>query len=317
MPGQGTTSFVTENPPFGAVFTYYLDDVPETLQETRKAAEKKSRAGNISIPFPGWEQLQEEADDEKPQTLLLVSDKNNTPIRWIKGNAEKGLHRTPWDLKLSPPDPIDLSTPDFVPPWAGEDEGPLAAPGTYSVKLYIQQNGSLKQLSTAQEFTLKPTPNSPSGIDFEKVAKFQQNTSLLLKDIYAASSKIGEASNQLRYMKAALLETPKANEQLFGGLKNLETKLGNLRERLSGNPIKKNYNESTVPSIMSRAGSVAYGHWGTRQTPTKTQQQNIQIAVTDFMAFKTDMKAYYNELMQYESKLQAAGAPYTVGRKLE
>jgi photosystem II stability/assembly factor-like uncharacterized protein len=317
MPGQGTTSFVTENPPFGAVFTYYLDDVPETLQEMRKAAEKKSRAGNISIPFPGWERLQEEADDEKPQTLLLVSDKNNTPIRWIKGNAEKGLHRTPWDLKLSPPDPINLSTPDFVPPWAGEAEGPLAAPGTYSVKLYMQQNGSLKQLSTAQEFTLKPTPNSPSGIDFEEVAKFQQNTSLLLKDMYAASSKIGEAGNRIRYMKAAFIETPKANEQLFGGLKSLETKLGNLRERLSGNPIKNKFNESTVPSIMSRAGSVAYGHWGTRQTPTKTQQQNIQIAKKDFMAFKTDMKAYYNELMQYESKLQAAGAPYTVGRKLE
>jgi hypothetical protein len=149
------------------------------------------------------------------------------------------------------------------------------------------------------------------------VAKFQQNTSLLLKDIYAASSKIGEAGNRIRYMKAAFIETPKANEQLFGGLKSLETKLGNLRERLSGNPIKNKFNESTVPSIMSRAGSVAYGHWGTRQTPTKTQQQNIQIAKKDFMAFKTDMKAYYNELMQYESKLQAAGAPYTVGRKLE
>ncbi len=317
MPGQGTTSFATENPPFGAVFTYYLDDVPETLEEKRKAAEKKSSESNTSIPFPGWERLQEEADDEKPQTLLLVSDKNNTPIRWIKGNAEKGVHRTSWDLKLSPPDPIDLSTPDFVPPWAGEDEGPLAAPGNYSVKLYIRQNGSLKQLGTAQEFTLKPTPNSPSGIDFDEVAIFQQNTSLLLKDMYAVSSKIGEASNRLRYMKAALLETPKANEQVFSGLKGLETKLGKLRQRLYGNSIKNKFNESTVPSIMSRAGSVAYGHWGTRITPTKTQQQNIKIAETEFKAFKMDMKVYITELMQYEAKLEAAGAPYTPGRHLD
>ena len=317
MPGQGTTSFVTENPPFGALFTYYLDAVPKTLKETRKAAEKKSRENNISIPFPGWEKLQKEADEDTPQILLLVSDKNNTPIRWIKGNAEKGLHRTHWDLKLSPPDPINLSTPDFVPPWAGEAEGPLAAPGTYSVKLYMLKTGSLQQLGAAQEFTLKPTPNSPSDIDFDEVAKFQQNTSLLLKDMYAASSKMGEARNRIRYMKAALLETPKANEQLFTGLQTLETKLRNLRERLYGNPIKNKFNESTIPSIMSRAGSVAYGHWGARQTPTQTQQQNIRIAETDFKTFKTDLNTYFATLMQYEGQLKVAGAPYTPGRKLD
>ena len=317
MPGQGTTSFVTENPPFGALFTYYLDAIPQTMQGTRTDAEKKSREDNVSIPFPGWERLQKEADEDKPQVLLLVSDTNNTPIRWIKGKAEKGLHRTNWDLKLSPPDAIDLNVPDFVPPWAGEAAGPLAAPGTYSVKLFMLQNGSLLQLGTAQEFTLKPTPNSPSGIDFDKVAKFQQNTSLLLKDMYGASSKMGEANNRLRYMKAALMETPKANEQLFAGLQRLETKLGNLRERLYGNPIKNKFNESTVPSIMSRAGSVAYGHWETTQMPTQTQQENIRLAETDFNIFKTDMKTYFDALEKYEGQLQAAGAPYTVGRKLD
>jgi len=294
-----------------------LDAIPQTMQGTRTDAEKKSREDNVSIPFPGWERLQKEADEDKPQVLLLVSDTNNTPIRWIKGKAEKGLHRTNWDLKLSPPDAIDLNVPDFVPPWAGEAAGPLAALGTYSVKLFMLQNGSLLQLGTAQEFTLKPTPNSPSGIDFDKVAKFQQNTSLLLKDMYGASSKMGEANNRLRYMKAALMETPKANEQLFAGLQRLETKLGNLRERLYGNPIKNKFNESTVPSIMSRAGSVAYGHWETTQMPTQTQQENIRLAETDFNIFKTDMKTYFDALEKYEGQLQAAGAPYTVGRKLD
>jgi photosystem II stability/assembly factor-like uncharacterized protein len=317
MPGQGSTSFVTENPPFGAVFSYYINALPKTLEETRKAAEKKARENNVSIPFPGWERLQEESADEKPQTLLLVSDKNNTPIRWIKGETKEGLHRTNWGLKLSPPDPIDLSTPDFVPPWAGDAEGPLAAPGTYSVSLYMLQNGTLKQVGTPQQFNLKPTPNSPSGIDFDEVAKFQEQTNVLLKTMYSASSKMGEVGNRIRYMKAALLETPKANAQLFAGLKTLETKLADFRARLYGHPIKNKFNESTVPSIMSRAGSVAYGHWGTRQMPTKTQRDDIRIAENDFKGFAMDFKAYTTELMQYEAKLEAAGAPYTPGRALE
>ncbi|MFD0798051.1 WD40/YVTN/BNR-like repeat-containing protein [Maribacter chungangensis] len=317
MPGQGTTSFATENPPFGAMFTYYIEALPETMEEKRKAIEKKSRENNANIPFPGWERLKEESLEEKSETLLLVSDKNNTPIRWIKGETKAGVHRTHWDLKLSPPDAIDLSTPDFVPPWAGDAEGPLAAPGTYSVSLYLLQNGTLEQVGAPQQFKLKPTPNSPSDINFEEVAKFQERTNALLKDMYGASSKIGEVADRIRHMKAALLETPKANTALFAGLKTLETKLAELRERLYGHPIKNKFNEATAPSIMSRAGSVAYGHWGTRQMPTETQQENIRIAETDFKTFKTDMKAYMTELMQYEAKLQAAGAPYTPGRVLE
>lgn len=317
MPGQGSTSFATENPPFGAVFTYYIADVPKTLIETRKTAEKKARESNVSIPFPGWERLQEESVDEKPQTLLLVRDKNNSPIRWIKGEAKEGLHRANWDLKLSPPDPIDLSTPDFVPPWAGDAEGPLAAPGKYSVSLYTLQNGNLQQVGTPQEFRLKPTPNTPSDIDFETVAKFQEQTNALLKDMYSASAKMREVGNRIRYMKAALLETPKANAALFAGLKTLETKLAELRERLYGHPIKNKFNEASVPSIMSRAGSVAYGHWETRQMPTETQKKDISITETDFNTFKTEIKTYFKSLMQYEAKLQAAGAPYTPGRELD
>jgi photosystem II stability/assembly factor-like uncharacterized protein len=37
MPSQGSTSFVSDNPPFGAVFTYYLKDLPKT----EKAAAKR------------------------------------------------------------------------------------------------------------------------------------------------------------------------------------------------------------------------------------------------------------------------------------
>ena len=84
MPGQSTTSFATENPPFGAVFTYYLNDIPETAKAERKTSEKGLREKNASIPFPGWERLFEESKEDEPQVLLLVSDEKGNPIRWIK-----------------------------------------------------------------------------------------------------------------------------------------------------------------------------------------------------------------------------------------
>jgi phage pi2 protein 07 len=317
MPGQGTTRFASENPPFGAVFTYYLSNIPETAKEARKTSEKALREKNANIPFPGWDRLFEESKEDEPQVLLLVSEENGSPIRWIKGSAKKGLHRANWDLKLPPPDPINLTQPAFKPPWAGDAEGPLVAPGNYSVALYVVHNGLLKAQGAPQTFKVKPVATIAPNTDVKAVAEFQAKTSELSRQISSAGRKLGEAGNRLRYMKAAILETPKATPKLFADLNQLEQNLAELQKRLYGDPIKRSLNENATPSIQSRVGEVIYGHWSTRQNPTETHKRNIEIAQTDFNKFKGDLTTYINTLEAYETALEAAGAPYTPGRKLD
>ena len=58
-----------------------------------------------------------------------------------------------------------------------------------------------------------------------------------------------------------------------------------------------------------------YGHWDTRQTPTRTQVRNIEIARADFDRFSADLRSYLKELEAYEADLENAGAPWTRGRK--
>ena len=316
-PSQGTTSFASENPPFGAVFTYYLSDVPETAKTVRKNSEKTLWEKNANIPFPGWEQLELESNEDTPQILLLVRDEKGNPIRWIKGSATKGLHRTNWDLRLPPPDPINLSQPAFRPPWAGDAEGPLAAPGTYSVSLYLAHNGTLQAQGTAQTFTVKPVSNTGPDKDFKAIAEFQAKTSELSRQLSNAGRVLGEASNRLRHMKAALIETPKATPKLFADLNQLEQSLTELQKQLYGDRIRQGLNESTSPSIRSRVGHVTYGHWATTQNPTETFKRNIEIAEREFDKFRGDLSAYVNALETYEAALEAAGAPYTPGRKFD
>lgn len=317
MPGQGTTSFRTQNPPFGAVFSYYLEEVPKTSKEQRKDSEKSLREKKLNVPFPGWERLNEEADENEPQVLLLVKDANGNAIRWIKGTAEKGLHRANWDLKLPAPDAIELSEPEFRPPWAGEAEGPMVAPGKYAVQLFIAHKGKLEQQGATQEFTVKPVANTVEGTDFVAVAEFQEKTSELSRQLSSVGSQLGEVDNRLKHIKAALLETPKAAASLFEQLNALDKKLSVLRTKLYGDPMRGRFNEARVPSIQSRIGSVAYGHWETRQSPTETQKQNIEIAQKDFGKLKGDLTDYFRELETFEAALEAAGAPYTPGRKFE
>ncbi|NNF81621.1 MAG: glycosyl hydrolase, partial [Flavobacteriaceae bacterium] len=301
MPSQGTTSFVAENPPFGAVFTYYLNDIPETSKEVRQKSEKTLREKNASIPFPGWENLQLELSEDDPKVLLLVSDENNNPVRWIKGASKKGLHRVNWDLKLAAPNPITLTQPAFKPPWVGDAEGPLAAPGTYKVELFIAHNGTLQTQGEPQEFMVKAVSNTTPGADFKAIAEFQGETRELSRQISSAGRKLGEAANRIRFMKAALLETPKATEKLFKDLNDLNQQLAELRMRLYGDPARQRMNEATSPSIQSRVGQVIYGHWATRQNPTETQKRNIEIARDEFDTFKGDLSIYFNDLEAYEA----------------
>lgn len=316
MPTLGSTSFATENPPFGAIFTYLITDVPKTRKNSRLEKEKSLSTRNISIPFPGWEELEEEERQDEANVLLLVSDNEGKPVRWIKGSNKNGLHRTNWDLRLSPPDPIDLTVPDFRPPWAGEDKGPLVVPGKYSVQLYVLFDGDLQTQGNPQSFEVTFLGNIDGGIDFIASMQFQKRTAELSRQIAIVGQKIGEYREQLRYIKEALLKTPMAKESHFDKLKELEEGLRTLVIKLYGNRAKQSKEESIAPSIRSRAGQVAGAHWETTQEPTQTQRTNIELATGEFRDFQESLQSYSQSMESFEKDLETIKAPYTPNRKM-
>lgn len=316
MPTLGSDSYHTANPPFGARFTYYVDEVSPTQREARRAAERDLRARGADVPFPGYERLAREAVEGKPRALLLVRDAQGQPVRWVQGSAEAGLHRVSWDLRRPPPDPVELETPSFRPPWATPPEGPLAPPGRYQVELMLFSSTGVKTLGTPQSFEVKPVPSAPPGTDFVAVAAFQQQTAELMRRVAGAGEVIGRARNQLRHMRAALVETPGADPALFARIDTLAAALTSVQTRLTGDPIRGRLNEPSVPSIRGRVGRVTSGHWNTREMPTATQRRNVEIATADFAALLPELTALRSELSQFEEALEAAGAPWTPGRRL-
>jgi hypothetical protein len=249
--------------------------------------------------------------------MLLISDSGGNPVRWIEGPSSKGLHRVNWDLRYAAPDPINLTKPKFVPPWAGSSQGPLASPGTYSAELFLMHQGNFESLGSPQSFEVKPVPSLPDDTDYVAAARFQQETGELSRQVSSANRAMGEVRNKIRHMKPALSKTPKSTPQLFSQLEDLETRLSQLQMQLSGDWIRQGLSESTTPSIRSRVGYVMGNHWGTRQEPTETQKRNIEMARKDFDQFKVEMTSYLNDLKDFEAALERVGAPWTPGRKME
>ena len=157
---------------------------------------------------------------------------------------------------------------------------------------------------------------APANTDFAAVASFQRETGELRRLVAGAGEEIGQAQEQLRFMRAALMETPGAGPDLFVRMDALGTALQQIRTRLSGDPARQQLNQSTAPSISGRVGRVVQGHWDTRQNPTVTQRRSLDIARAEFGDVRQELSAIIEtDLAQLEADLEAAGAPWTPGRR--
>ncbi len=319
-PGQptlGTTSFVTPNPAFGATFTYWLADPPETARGERRGAETAAAARGENIPFPGYDALRTESLESGPRVAMVVRDAAGDAVRRVMGPATEGLHRVTWDLRRPAPDPVDLTPPGFTPPWAGAPRGPLAPPGDYTVQMALITETGVERVGDPQSFTVKPVPNIDAATDFTAAMAFAEETADLLRRARGAAAEIGQVRDRLRHMRAALDQTPAAANDLYTRLEGIEQRLAGIAVRLQGDPARGALNEPSSPSILGRLGQVAGGHWGTRQPPTATQRESFEIAQGGFMRVSMALRALVDEaLAELEADMEAAGAPWTPGRRV-
>jgi len=74
-----------------------------------------------------------------------------------------------------------------------------------------------------------------------------------------------------------------------------------------------------VPSVLSRIYDVvgARNNWSTTYGPTDTHRQSYEIAARDFEEVRPALRALIDtDLSQLEADLEAAGAPWTPGRRI-
>jgi len=309
MPTLGSDSFTTPNPDFGAIFTYFLNKEFKSSADSRHEQETVIRKDNGNVPFPGWDQLTAESTEAKPRVMLRVSDHEGQPVRWLEGANVAGIHRVAWDLRYPAPNAIDLSEPEFSPPWATEGVGPLAAPGRYTAQLFAIAGGTATPLGEPQGFNVKPVRPAAIGTDYQEITNFQQEAANLQREIANAYEEIGRTSELLRHMKAAAVAAPHASPSLFTDLDAFAQQLSRLKTRLSGDRIRSRLYEPSSPAIASRAGNAASSMY-TTQSATATQRSDFEIASKDFAAFKADLKSLLsNDLVRLEVELTTAGAP--------
>ncbi|MGK2927359.1 MAG: hypothetical protein ACSLE2_17220, partial [Lysobacterales bacterium] len=309
---QGDEFFVAPNPPFGAVFTYYLKDGLETRKEQRREAEKPLEQAGEDTPYPGWPTLRSEEIEEAPAIVLTVRDSAGNLVRRIEGPVEAGFHRVAWDLRYPLSSPW---TPEVPEPGYLQIPGPLAAPGTYSVSLAKRVDGQLAELGAAHDFEVKPLlQRGLAGASPEEAVAFTQRLDGLNREVKGAGAALQQLLTEAVAIKDNLLRSP-APQALRDRARALELELLDLQQQLSGNETRSLYNEGGPVSIERRLEVAVLGTFRSTYGPTPTHRRSVEIASETFAGVKTEIARITNDaLPALRSDLDAAGVPWTPGR---
>jgi len=185
------------NPPELAMLDYYLKDKPATAIQM----EIYDSEGKLVRRF---------ASDD----VLHKTNPNDVPIQveWIRDPkpllAEAGMHRFVWDLRYAAPKSVRRSQRG--------PSGPLAVPGSYTVKLTANGMSSTQPLTIKLDPRVK-TPQDALVRQFELASKLAER----LGEVSTALQQAGELRKQLDVRK----KEAAGNAELLTALQALEKKL--------------------------------------------------------------------------------------------
>jgi hypothetical protein len=187
-----------KNPAYGASINYWLKE-PVKKNAAEEAEEDESASKSSEAP-------------KKNPVEITILDSSGQKVRTIKGTNIMGFNRVAWDLRYEPTDEVRIRTTPKGHPhiweerrFLGKDhrsvyyygidapkKGPLAVPGTYTVKLAVEGK------EFTQKLVVRKDPNSAgSDADVESSAKF---SFALYRDINTAARMI----NQIEWTRKQL-----------------------------------------------------------------------------------------------------------------
>jgi photosystem II stability/assembly factor-like uncharacterized protein len=311
---QGAGEYMASNPPFGAVFTYYLADDLRGRAKQRQKDEKARLEAKKDTPLPAWDALEAERREAEPAILLTVRDARGEIVRRLEAPAAKGFHRVAWDLRYpptdaitEPPKPLDID--DQAP------AGVLAGPGRYSVELAKRVDGVVSALAPRAEFDVVPLRKGTlQGSTPEAAAAFGRRVAAAARGLDAVTHVLDSAAERVKLMQIAL-ERSAAGGDLDHDLDVLRLDLDSLQTQLNGDRSKAELSEPEAPTIGGRIGVADFARRVSTYGPTPTHERSLAIAEQELEAIKGKARAIAEErLPALEKRLQAAGAPWTPGQ---
>ncbi len=312
---SGDGFYSAPNPPFGAVFTYYLRDSLKTLKDVRHEQEAKVKEREGDVTPPEWDAVKREDREEDPTITFTIRDADGNLVNHVEGSVSEGIHRIAWNLRY----------PGFTAPRPGAQgrggrggRGPLVAPGSYTVSAAKRVDDVMTPLGEAQEFEVVAIGNPSLPVpDQNDILAFQMSVGELQRAASGAVGRASEALEQLAAIKQAVKRTRTVDLDVMDDARALERKLTDAREALTGGSTKTARGEMAPSSVMQRIGHAMSGSLGSVYGPTQTHRREYELGLEEYNEVVGTLRTLIDEdLAELEQRLDEAGVPWTPGRRI-
>jgi photosystem II stability/assembly factor-like uncharacterized protein len=307
---QGASHYLADNPPFGAVFTYHLAEGYKTAKAERMEAEKELDKEGADIPFPGYDQLDAEANEMPVRIWLEVADAQGNLVRRVNAPTEKGFHRVAWDLRLPPTDVVSKGQEKI-----GDDSGLMSMPGTYQVRIVKETAEGLTALTEYRSFEVVPLHKS-GALDnplADQIDQFWREFEKIGTSNSVMNKRKNTLGEQIKAMGVALAYVRKGNQDLMSDYRSLRDDFYEFKNRVDGSPSINKIGEKAPPTVNERMWEIYIAIGYSTYGPTGAAVQTMSIVKKEMAELMPKLEDLEAKAAAMNYKLVAAGGPPVEG----
>ncbi|HTX88323.1 MAG TPA: hypothetical protein VMC08_04985 [Bacteroidales bacterium] len=314
---QGSTVYAAKNPEFGAMFTYYVKEVPKTLKEKRKEVEDSLFKKSEPIPQPSEADLKAEKREIPPYLTFTIRDEQGNVVRTIRKSASKGINRVNWDLRYQSRNEVEAG--EKFEPLNDNGSGVLAMPGKYTVSLSMTAGGQTKELAGPVAFNAVVLNNATlPAEDRAAMTAFHKKVAEITRVMNGTETYAEGLLKRVDNILQALNSTPNGSPDLYAKAMDYRNQLDDILHvkfnRVSTHPSEEENPPAPVP-LNDRLYKMTWVTWSSTGSPTQTQLDAYKIIQDEFPPVYDQVKKLgEQDIPALEKQLETMGAPETPDR---
>ncbi|HEV2704749.1 MAG TPA: hypothetical protein VGV59_02425 [Pyrinomonadaceae bacterium] len=269
--GIGDKVFAGQNPPYGALVSYYLRDKP----------------------------------DDKTKVKLQILDERGKMVAELENIAkERGINRVSWNLRYGGPQ-VRRPPTDEETQFTGGPRGPQVMPGIYTAKLFVGDKTFERKLEVRLDPTIAPVPASDLQATLDMALRLRDMQSATNNALRTLDSLKGQIEFVERTLKDRLTDVPKElSDRLTQQKKRVEELQGRLARPEGGLGF------SGRDQLVDRIGGLFFTIDATNAAPTPAQRELYTELQREFDTKIGEVNRFLaDSVPQLNETLRRAGAP--------
>lgn len=307
----GDNFFVADNPEYGAVFTYYINESFESLKDKRKKEEAKKIKANEDISYPTYDDFKKEDTQLKAYLLFTIKDKNGDIVKKLKSPISKGLHRIAWNYKYEGIYPTSLNAKKHN--VASQGEGKPAMPGTYTIEMAKVINEKITPIGNKQSFEVRSLYNNRIQSRPE-LSQFYDKMDGIAKTFGTITNRVQTQEKQINLIIASFKVNAKDPEKWIAQALEVKRTLDSLKIILYGDKSISSRNDAAGPGLQNRLYNSIYEIWGNPEGLTGTHKKDVEIVGSHNTSIMANLEENQKIIDKLNLELDRIGAPFTPGR---